>query len=332
MHSSASSLAGCKVQGFVHYFGHGLISAWPNNRVKKDLRFSLNCSEAAGLGLASMHCLTRALHIEDKRSRKHGDKDFGSANLVAGSLLDQPICSNYSSCSDSAELAGADEARGENGILAPVTRSQSKLLQVAVDIDEVLGSFLNSLNSFIAEKYLEHYDLSEYYVYDFMKIWKCSQAEANDRVHAFFESNHFNSGILPIPGAYQSLSRLSLYCNLVVVTSRQHVIRKPSLEWISAHYRGIFREIHFGNHFALEGKAKPKSEICKSLGVQFLIDDNPRYAVECAEEGIEVFLFDLDDNYPWSKTPDGPSHPLITRVCNWQEVELKLMAHVLSAI
>ncbi|KAH9329940.1 hypothetical protein KI387_002048, partial [Taxus chinensis] len=93
-------------------------------------------------------------------------------------------------------------------------------------------------------------------------IWKCTQAEANHRVHAFFESRHFNSGIIPITGAYHSLSRLSSYCNLVVVTSRQHVIREPSLEWIAKHFKGIFSEVHFGNHFALEGKARPKSEIC----------------------------------------------------------------------
>ncbi|MCO5604307.1 hypothetical protein L7F22_058472 [Adiantum nelumboides] len=54
---------------------------------------------------------------------------------------------------------------------------QPKLLRVAVDVDEVLGSFLSSLNRFIAEKHFLNYDVSEYHVYDFMKIWGCSQAE-----------------------------------------------------------------------------------------------------------------------------------------------------------
>ena len=130
--------------------------------------------------------------------------------------------------------------------------------------------------------------------------------------------------------------------------------------------------MHFGNHFALSGSARPKSEICRyvchrqllggweaafschvawstglnavviwilvvsfhercsygrclclsrSLGAEILIDDNPRYAVECAEHGIHVLLFDWDLKYPWSKTPDGPTHPLITRVHNWDAVE-----------
>lgn len=36
-----------------------------------------------------------------------------------------------------------------------------------------------------------------------------------------------------------------------------------------------------------------------------LIDDNPRYAVECATAGIDVLLYDWNDSYPWSKTSDG---------------------------
>ena len=36
-----------------------------------------------------------------------------------------------------------------------------------------------------------------------------------------------------------------------------------------------------------------------------LIDDNPRYAVECAEAGIDVLLYDWHLSYPWSKTADG---------------------------
>ena len=36
-----------------------------------------------------------------------------------------------------------------------------------------------------------------------------------------------------------------------------------------------------------------------------LIDDNPVYASDCAEAGMDVLLFDWKLDYPWSKTPDG---------------------------
>ncbi|MCO5604305.1 hypothetical protein L7F22_058470 [Adiantum nelumboides] len=150
--------------------------------------------------------------------------------------------------------------------------------------------------------------------------------EANDRVHAFFESEHFKDGIVPIPGAHQSLVQLAEFCDLVIVTSRQHVIRHQTLEWIERHFPRIFSDVYFGNHFALEGEARPKSEICRSIGAEVLIDDNPRYAVECAQHNIEVLLFDHNNSYPWSKTSDGPMHPLITRVQSWEDVESSLLA------
>ncbi|KAK9829911.1 hypothetical protein WJX72_008609 [[Myrmecia] bisecta] len=199
-------------------------------------------------------------------------------------------------------------------------------LRVAVDVDEVLGRFLLSLNKFCLEDYGLHFDIPDYAVYDFAKVWQCSQDESNHIVHEFFKSHHFAVGILPIPGALHSLQRLMGYCDLVVVTSRQHVIREPTLQWVQLHFPGVFQEVHFGNHWALEGKSKPKSEICRDIGASVLIDDNPRYAVECAEAGINVLLYDWQLGYPWSKTPDGPTHPRIRRVKDWSEVEECLAA------
>ena len=60
-----------------------------------------------------------------------------------------------------------------------------------------------------------------------------------------------------------SLKRLGSMFDLVVVTSRQHVIRDSTLRWIDLHFPGIFKEVHFGNHWAMEGTSKPKSEICR---------------------------------------------------------------------
>ena len=68
--------------------------------------------------------------------------------------------------------------------------------------------------------------------------------------------------------------------------------------------------------------------LCRSFGAQVLIDDNPRYALECAEDGMRVLLFDYDNTYPWCKTGVDQSHPLVTKVHNWQEVEQKLLSWV----
>ncbi|KAF7107332.1 hypothetical protein CFC21_107973 [Triticum aestivum] len=199
---------------------------------------------------------------------------------------------------------------------------------VAVDVDEVLGSFLAALNRFIAERYSWNHSVSEYHVYEFFRIWNCSREKANLLVHEFFTTHYFQDGVHPIPGARDALQNLSSFCSLSVVTSRQDVIKNHTLEWIEKFYPGLFEQIHFGNHFALEGQSRPKSEICRSFGAQVLIDDNPRYALECAEDGMRVLLFDYDNTYPWCKTGVDQSHPLVTKVHNWQEVEQKLLSWV----
>ncbi len=50
---------------------------------------------------------------------------------------------------------------------------------------------------------------------------------------------------------------------------------------------------------------KERVAACRDIGATVLIDDNPRYAVECASAGIDVLLYDWNDSYPWSKTADG---------------------------
>ncbi|EPS63304.1 hypothetical protein M569_11482, partial [Genlisea aurea] len=194
-------------------------------------------------------------------------------------------------------------------------------IMIAVDLDEVLGSFLSALNQFMAAHYSRNHSVSEYHVYEFFKIWNCSPSEADIRVHEFFDTAYFREGIDPIPGASEALHRLSETCSMSIVTSRQNVIKQHTVNWIEKHYPGLFQEIHFGNHFALDGKSRPKSEICRSLGAKVLIDDNPRYAVECAEVGIRVLLFDYRNSYPWCKSKAADDHPLVKKVESWKEVE-----------
>lgn len=196
--------------------------------------------------------------------------------------------------------------------------------RVAVDVDEVLGRFVYSLNMFCKEKYQMEYQVGDYWIYEFAKIWGCSPEQSNHIVHEFFDSPHFNEGIPVIPGAYDALIRLSRSCDLVVVTSRQHVIQDVTLDWIDKHYPGVFSEVYFGNHFALQGTSRKKSDICRSIGARVLIDDNPTYAMECAAAGIQVLLYDWEDEYPWSKLPQEASRDNITVVRNWDEVELQL--------
>ncbi|KAL8040134.1 hypothetical protein ABFX02_10G079000 [Erythranthe guttata] len=212
-----------------------------------------------------------------------------------------------------------------------VDQSSPQKVMLAVDVDEVLGNFVSALNKFIADRYSQNHSVSEYHVYEFFKIWNCSRDEADVRVHEFFKTHYFKKGIHPLPGAQKAIQNLSKLYDLSIVTSRQNVIKDHTIEWIEKHYPGLFQEIHFGNHFALDGLSRSKSEICKLLGAKVLIDDNPRYAIECAEVGIKVLLFDYENSYPWCKTEHIPQHhSLITKVHSWEEVQHQLSLSAVS--
>ena len=60
--------------------------------------------------------------------------------------------------------------------------------------------------------------------------------------------------------------------------------------------------------------------------MQVLIDDNPGYALECAEAGIKVLLYDWQTEYPWTKVNRDllDKHENVVRVHDWIEVEEQL--------
>lgn len=198
----------------------------------------------------------------------------------------------------------------------------------------VLGRFLHSLNAYVAETHGIHVSLADYHVYEFAKVWRVSGDSANEFVHSFFASPHFADGVPPLEGAAPALTRMSAYATLAVVTSRQHVIRDATLAWLDAHYPSLFDAggVHFGNHWALHGGASTsKADMCASLGATLLIDDNPRYALECAAAGVSVLLFDEAGAYPWAKLAPGALCPdthgdRITVVKDWGEVEAAVAA------
>ncbi|XP_028759985.1 uncharacterized protein LOC114718732 isoform X2 [Neltuma alba] len=173
----------------------------------------------------------------------------------------------------------------------------SRKIVVAVDVDEVLGNFVSALNRFIADQYSSNYSVSEYHVYEFFKIWNCSREEAAARVHEFFKTPYFKTGIHPLPGAQTALQKLSRFCNLSVVTSRQNAIKDHTIDWLEKNFPGLFQEIHFGNHFALDGVPRPKSEICSEQLPRDLVSPIPCSLYKLRSLSVSVIFADRDIPY-----------------------------------
>lgn len=171
---------------------------------------------------------------------------------------------------------------------------------IAVDLDEVLGSFVPQLCLFHNHKYGTSLTPEDFNSYCFDQVWGGSRSSADDKMHEFFESDFFlgdtaagksGQGIPCIEGALRVLQKHAAHFELHIVTSRQHVLQEHTRRWVSANYPGLFAELHFGNHFSKDGVQTSKPDLCKAISAVVIIDDNMRYATECAAAGIPAYLF-----------------------------------------
>mmetsp|Transcript_15220 Transcript_15220/g.38697 ORF Transcript_15220/g.38697 Transcript_15220/m.38697 type:complete len:346 (+) Transcript_15220:114-1151(+) len=301
---------------------------------------------AKGDGSLGKQCRRRALALAQDRgvrtvSSKLARKERGilATPLRCASATGQELGSAkdwYESARQSGTSDALDVGSSNNYERLRPNENQNSIRRrpkIAVDVDEVLAQFLLSLNAYYEERFGTKYDIGHYDKYYFCKVWGVTPDASNDIVHDFFDSTHFTSGVVPVPGALEALRVLKDQgADLVVVTSRQFVIQDQTNEWLQTHFGDLFQEVHFANHFAKDGKSEPKSKLCERIGADVLIDDNPQYAMECASAGMsEILLFDWESKYPWSKDAGIEQHENIVQVSNWNQVQEHLHNKFLTA-
>lgn len=143
--------------------------------------------------------------------------------------------------------------------------------------------------------------ISRLLLIEFHQVWGGSLEEGSMKVREFFESPVFEE-ISIIPGSIHVLRKLCRDFTLHIVTARPNYAEDVTKKFISKYFQNIFAEVHFGNHYAVDGPPISKAEICKRINAVLLIDDSLKYAKNCAAEGIPVVLF---GEYPWNR----PQHP-----------------------
>ena len=164
---------------------------------------------------------------------------------------------------------------------------------VAVDLDEVLGGFLSSLTVWHNRIFNTSYTLDDYTTYSFKDLWGGTNEQSVAKVHDYFKSPEFLTGVLPIAPAFNILQQFTSSFEFVVVTSRQTVIQEETKQWIATHYPNIFSSVQLGNHYDLASpdpdapgtgnivkRSKPK--MCQDIQATLLIDDSVKYAYQCA--------------------------------------------------
>lgn len=86
------------------------------------------------------------------------------------------------------------------------------------------------------------------------------------------------------------------------------------------HASGIFSGIHFvgmwDSNNVNDALKMTKTEVCRQIGADYLVDDQIKHCVSAAEAGIQTLLF---GDYAWNKLDTIPAN--LTKVKDWQEVK-----------
>lgn len=189
--------------------------------------------------------------------------------------------------------------------------------KIGIDIDEILANTLESILVYYNEIHKTSYKREDFATYNYWETWGGTKDEAIAFVRSFFETENLYK-IPPISGAYEELLKLkNLGYKFFAVTGRSSKYEIQTLEWISKYYPNIFLGTYFTHYLNVDCATTKKSDICKQLGIDILVEDDEYHISDCANAGIKVIFLDC----PWNKKVNFKN---ATRVFSWKEISEKI--------
>lgn len=186
---------------------------------------------------------------------------------------------------------------------------------LAIDIDEIKFPLMASFSDWHNRKYGTAWNPQELKTYNVWESWDVTREEAIAKMSEFYKTPEFERQ-KPIEGSVRGVNLLSKGFNLLNITSRPQAIKDKTITFIARYFEQIQPEdVHFASDFYKERSGDgTKSAICKRIGAHAIIEDSLEYALDCADNGILVFMPDK----PWNKKEVLPEN--IIRVSTWKEM------------
>jgi uncharacterized HAD superfamily protein len=192
---------------------------------------------------------------------------------------------------------------------------------IAIDIDEVLFGFTQRFLAYHNRQYQTNFALHQLTTTAFHTVMG-GTADDDKRKVGEFQLEAGNLDGEPVPRAIEVLKRLKTANELVIITARHANIEQQTRTWLERTFPDTFTDIHFANYWDENRPRRSKGVLCRDLGVQIIIDDQPSYIIDCLEYGVKGILF---GDYPWNR--EVINHPDVRRVMDWCEVEAAVTEH-----
>lgn len=187
---------------------------------------------------------------------------------------------------------------------------------IAIDIDDVIADSTESLRVVVNQRNginltREHYSVPGDYWGYYERVWHTHKVDAS--LDALEEEMVLDQSHVPLlAGAAFAIGELSKKFHIVLITARNPRWEQATKIWLQSKFEDFSPDLYFvKNH--READSKSKGEICKDLGVSWLIDDNVGHCQSAIEHGADAVLF---GDYGWHH--DAPVG--LKRCKDWQSV------------
>lgn len=172
--------------------------------------------------------------------------------------------------------------------------------RIAIDIDEVLMPFVKPMAVWKGHKMPRRRG----YNYVYREMFNITEYESKKMVSEFYESRAFEI-VEPTEGAVEAVKRLRRDATkLYAVTGRQQPVRKKTEIWLELHFPGLFNDLVLTDSYTEHEIAKV--DVCRTLNLDTIIDDNELNCLSCAFGGMTAIHFAGIDGvvYPWCETSE----------------------------
>ena len=188
-------------------------------------------------------------------------------------------------------------------------------MKIAIDFDDTIFPTIKKFLEYNNEKYKSKTEIKQL---EHSSAYKLIGIKKEEMIKRFIEFTNTkrHKEIMPIKDSIQVIKKLKQKHELFIITARNKKTKNGTMFLIDKYHKDNFKEIIFLDY--TNNKKDEKFEICKKIGVNLIIEDDPTNAISCAENGIKVLLFNNEDKNYWSKTKD---HKNIKLIKTWKEIE-----------
>lgn len=195
----------------------------------------------------------------------------------------------------------------------PIDKINKNYMKIAFDLDDVLTNMTEEMTFYFNRLHGTSHTLADHTDFGLQKVWCKPEDYCRIVVDDFL--GRYIPELCPFRGARNALEELSRNgYELAIVSSRPSIHFAATEAWIAKNFSGLNIELLLAGQKHLNIPGRTKSEICKFIGADYIVDDAPHHIDDCSCEGISCFLWDR----PWNQNFEETD--MIRRVKSYDEL------------